>query len=233
MAIIHQATLTPSKSEVVAAWLPSQPWFDGTAADVRPVGAYRFDDPEGEVGIESHLMDADGQLVHVPLTYRSAPLPGAEAFLVGTMEHSVLGTRWVYDAVGDPVYRAELRRVVREADTQVRMFVETPDGPVEREPTATVRGSGLGAGVRADGEQEGTETHATEQGDARHDGIAQSDAVPDVAAHEEVAQGGAECDGTEVVVVRSPAPGLDVPSRATLTGTWSGQPEPVVLAYLA
>lgn len=212
MAIIHQANLTPSKAEVVAAWLPRQPWFDGTAADVRPVGAYRFDDPEGEVGIESHLMDADGQLVHVPLTYRSSPLPGAEAFLVGTMEHSVLGTRWVYDAVGDPVYQAELRRVVREAGTQVRMFVETPEGPVEREPTATVRGSGLGAGTGADREQ--------------------GDAGQDATVREELAQGDVAHDGTEVVVVRRPSSGLDVPSSGTLTGTWSGQDEPVVLAYL-
>ena len=34
----------------------------------------------------------------VPLTYRGAPLAGGEADLVGTTEHSALGTRWVYDA---------------------------------------------------------------------------------------------------------------------------------------
>jgi hypothetical protein len=157
MAIIHQATLTPTKAELVAAWLPAQPWSDGAEGDVHPVAAYRFDDPDGEVGIESHLLEAGGRLVHVPLTYRGEPLPGAQAWLVGTMEHSVLGTRWVYDAVGDPVYRAEVARVIREADTQVRLLVETPAGPVEREPAMRVRGSGVagdgstGGGSTGDG----------------------------------------------------------------------------------
>ncbi|MCG7285407.1 hypothetical protein MHY85_05385 [Cellulomonas sp. ACRRI] len=187
MAIIHRATLVPTKAELVAAWLPAQPWFDGPPADVRPVGAYRFDDPEGEVGIESHLLEVGGRLLHVPLTYRGAPLAGAQEWLVGTMEHSVLGTRWVYDGPGDPVYRAELVRVVREGDTQVRMWVETPEGRVEREPTVQVRGSGAG------------------------------DAA----------------DDPEVVVVREPLTGPEVPKTRALTGTWAGLDAPVVLAYLA
>lgn len=148
MAILHQATLTPTKAELVSTWLPRTPWFAGEQADARRVAAYRFDDPAGEVGIESHLFDVDGALVHVPLTYRSQPLPGAEDWLVGTMEHSVLGTRWVYDALGDPVYLAEVTRVIREGDQQVRMWVETPEGQVEREPTMRVRGSG-GAGPQS------------------------------------------------------------------------------------
>ncbi len=143
MAIIHQATLTPSKAELVARWLPRQAWFDGPVTTARPVAAYRFDDPDGEVGIESHLLDVAGRLVHVPLTYRGAALAGAEARLVGTMDHSVLGTRWVYDAPGDPVYRAEVVRVIRAEGRQVRMFVETPEGPVEREPSMQVRGRGV------------------------------------------------------------------------------------------
>jgi len=190
MAIIHRATLVPTKAELIAAWLPGQPWGGGPVAEVVPVGAYRFDDPEGEVGIESHLVEAGGRLLHVPLTYRGAPLPGAEEWLVGTMEHSVLGTRWVYDGPGDPVYRDELARVVREADTEVRMWVETPDGREEREPTVRVRGSGA-----ADADA--------------------ADATP------------------EVVVVREPRPGLTAPTDRTLVGTWAGQDEPVVLAYLA
>jgi hypothetical protein len=145
MAIIHRATLTPSKAELVSAWLPSRPWFDAPSADAHPVAAYRFDDPAGEVGIESHLLEVAGRVVHVPLTYRGAPLDGAEEWLVGTMEHSVLGTRWVYDGPGDPVYRAEVARVVREGDGQVRMWVDSPEGPVEREPSMQVRGSGSGA----------------------------------------------------------------------------------------
>lgn len=146
MALIHRATLSPTKAELVAAWLPAQPWFDRAVTELKPIAAYRFDDPAGEVGIESHLFEVDGELVHVPLTYRGAPLPEAEPWLLGTMEHSVLGTRWAYDAVGDPVYRAEVSRVIREADSQARVMVETADGVVEREPWLLVRGSGDGAG---------------------------------------------------------------------------------------
>ncbi|NKQ52915.1 hypothetical protein HFP15_08480 [Amycolatopsis sp. K13G38] len=187
MAIIHQASITPTKAELVAAWLPDQPWYDGPAAEPRPVGAYRFDDPAGEVGIEAHLFEVGDRQVHVPLTYRAAALEGAQDALVGTMEHSVLGTRWVYDGPADPVFRAELTRVILEAGTQVEMFVQTPDGPVRREPNMTVRGSGTAG-------------------------------TPDPAAGP--------------VVVRYPGRTPDLPSRLTLTGTWEGQDEPVVLAYL-
>lgn len=153
MAIIHQATLTPSKAETLATWLSAQPWFGGTAEVTVPVAAYRFDDPAGEVGMEAFFVEVGGRTVHVPVTYRGAPLPGGDEWLVGTMEHSVLGTRWVYDAVGDPAYRAELTRVVREGGTHVRLMVETPDGPVEREPSIHVRGSGTDgpAASRPDG----------------------------------------------------------------------------------
>lgn len=142
MAIVHRATLTPTKTELMAAWLPIQEWCGGAGGALTPLGAYRFDDPAGEVGIESHVVELGGRTFHVPLTYRGQPLDGAERWLVGTMEHSVLGTRWVYDAPGDPVYRAELMRVICEADTQVEMFVDTPEGLQRREPTMQVRGSG-------------------------------------------------------------------------------------------
>ncbi|MGN8246113.1 CG0192-related protein [Cellulomonas soli] len=142
MAILHQATLTPTKAELMAAWLPGQEWFAGGGGTLTPVAAYRFDDPAGEVGIESHVVEAGGRTWHVPLTYRGQPLEGAEQWLVGTMEHSVLGRRWVYDALGDPVYRAELVRVIGEADTHVELVVQTPQGSQRREPTMQVRGSG-------------------------------------------------------------------------------------------
>ncbi|WP_448629099.1 CG0192-related protein [Cellulomonas soli] len=158
MAILHQATLIPTKAELMAAWLPAQGWFReamGDDADTRtltPVAAYRFDDPDGQVGIESHVVDVAGRTFHVPLTYRGAPLAGAEHWLVGTMEHSVLGPRWVYDAPGDPVYLAEVVRVIGEGGSQVELVVETPDGPQRREPTMHVRGTGgaVPAGARVD-----------------------------------------------------------------------------------
>src|SRR4051812_47950997 len=105
MAHLHDATLVPSKRELLDAWLPNQAWVAGLPA-LKPFAGFRLDDPAGEVGIEGILLrDADGGVtVHVPLTYRGAPLDGAEAHLLGTTEHSVLGTRWVYDATGDPVF---------------------------------------------------------------------------------------------------------------------------------
>ncbi len=144
MAILHHATLVPTKLELLEAWLPTQPWFPGSdAAGLERVAAYRFDDPDGEVGIESLLVRAPGgPLVQVPLTYRGAPLDGAEAHLVGTMEHSALGPRWVYDAVGDPVYVAEVTRVIREGDSEAEQHYETPDGPERVDSPTHVRGSG-------------------------------------------------------------------------------------------
>ncbi|MEI2826114.1 MAG: hypothetical protein V9F04_06650 [Dermatophilaceae bacterium] len=57
-----------------------------------------------------------------PLTYRSAPLAGADRALVGTIEHSVLGTRWVYDAPHDPAYVAELLRTIVDRRPRSRPF---------------------------------------------------------------------------------------------------------------
>ncbi len=104
MALIHRATLSPTKSEIIAAWLPAQPWSPGGDGSVELVGAYRFDDPEGRVGLEVHLVRSSEILLQVPLVYRDAPVDGMEAHLVGTMEHSVLGQRWVYDGLADPVF---------------------------------------------------------------------------------------------------------------------------------
>lgn len=54
------------------------------------------------------LVSADGGPVYqVPLTHRGAPPDGADKWLIGTMDHSVLGPRWVYDARGAPVYAAD------------------------------------------------------------------------------------------------------------------------------
>jgi hypothetical protein len=46
MAIVHRdAEITPTKPELLATWLSSQPWFAGDASALQQVGAYRFDDP--------------------------------------------------------------------------------------------------------------------------------------------------------------------------------------------
>jgi hypothetical protein len=79
------------------------------------------------------------------MTYRAAPLDGAEEWLIGTTEHSVLGTRWVYDAVADPVFVAVTVQAIRTGGHEAAEVVETPDGPVTREPLMTLRGSGAQA----------------------------------------------------------------------------------------
>ena len=143
MAYVYpDATLEPGKLELLTEWLPAQPWFPG-GARLRIVGSYRFDDPAGEVGIEGQLVESDdGTVVHAPLTYRSAPLEGAEVFLVGKTEHSVLGSRWVYDAAGDPVWWEALVRTVLTGGHQAVIETEADGQRAIREPPTTVRGSG-------------------------------------------------------------------------------------------
>jgi hypothetical protein len=147
MATIHQATLTPTKLELLAAWLPGRVWYPGdTANGLERLGAARFDDPAGAVGVEILLVRAPGgPLVQVPMTYRAEPVEGAERWLIGTTEHSVLGTRWVYDAVGDPVFVAALAETIRTGGGEATEYLQTPDGPVARESLMTLRGSGAQA----------------------------------------------------------------------------------------
>jgi Maltokinase N-terminal cap domain len=119
VAKVHPgATLTPHFRDFLPQWVARQPWYQGSGIpSLTPVGYFRFEDPSGEVGIETHLV-TDGLVVYqVPMTYRGAPLkdggPAAAAALVATAEHSVLGTRWIYDGEADPVWRSELLRLVR------------------------------------------------------------------------------------------------------------------------
>ncbi len=141
MALIYNtATLTPSKIELLTGWVGGQPWAAGVdAGSLEPVGAYRFDDPAGEVGMETHLVRAhDDRLLQVPVTYRSAPLPDAP--LIGTTEHSVLGTRWVYDAPADPVYALALATTILTGAHEAELEF---DGSAERKRGRTrVNGSG-------------------------------------------------------------------------------------------
>src|SRR3954468_8213103 len=145
MATLPQATLTPTKLELLSAWLPGRHWYPQEAvAGLERVAGCRFDDPAGEVGIELLVVRAgeDGPLVHVPMTYRGAPLEEADFYLIGTAEHSALGIRWVYDAVGDPVFVEALISAIRTGGHQAEEFLETEDGPRRRDPSMTVRGTG-------------------------------------------------------------------------------------------
>ncbi|MET9967139.1 1,4-alpha-glucan branching protein [Streptomyces sp. NPDC006356] len=162
MAIIHRTTLKPTKLELLTPWLPTRPWYVGTGEPaLTKAGGFRLDDPEGEVGIEFMVAtDASGpDPVHylVPLTYRGAPLDGAEHALVGTMEHGILGPRWVYDGAHDPVLVAQLLALFEgRVQAQAQSLTDTLDHEVAHAYT----GDGLPSGewpVKATDDRSGTE----------------------------------------------------------------------------
>jgi hypothetical protein len=202
MALLHRADLRPSKLELLSTWLPTRPWFTGDG-EVERVATCRFDDPAGAVGLEILLVRAgDGPVHQVPLTYRDAPLPGGDDFLVGTADHSALGPRWVYDACVDPVYAAVLTSTIATGAGQAEEYFEVDGRREFRTPGMTVTGS------RA----------------ARTE-------VPTVVRH--VVDGDPAVIVTDAVELTVPRR-LDEPKNAPypmLTGTWPGQPDPVVLAY--
>jgi hypothetical protein len=144
MALLHRTSLVPGKLDLLNGWIGNQTWFKGERDEpMTLVGSFRFDDPEGQVGIETLLLRAGGgPILQVPLTYRNDPLEGADRWLIGTMEHGVLGTRWTYDALGDPVYRQELARTILTGGSQVEQRIEIDGVMTIREPTARVLGSG-------------------------------------------------------------------------------------------
>ncbi|MBQ1047052.1 hypothetical protein KBX50_00970 [Micromonospora sp. C51] len=204
MALLHRADIRPTKLELLAAWLPTRDWYEG-GVDVARVAGYRFDDPAGQVGIETLLVaDGDGPVHQVPLTYRGAPLDGADEWLVGTTEHSVLGRRWVYDAVGDPVYAAALAGAILAGAGQAEEYFEV-DGRREVRPPSMAITSDAPAAV----------------------------VVPPVGALLRVVDGDPTLvvtDTVELGVIRRPG-STAAPAGATLTGTWDDVQAP--LAYAA
>lgn len=202
MAVMHRTTLNPTKLELLAAWLPDQPWFDGDAEQLEQLGAFRFDDPAGEVGVETLLVASAGAVYQVPLTYRGAPLDSAASALIGTMEHGVLGTRWAYDGTADPAYAATLVETIVSGGREAERVLENGGEQTVLENDTRVGGSGVGDG--------GT--------------------TPGAAASEASAF---ETPRGTVEVIRRPAAGATAPEGAeTLTGTWPGQAEPVLLVVL-
>lgn len=219
VAYIHNAQLAPTKIELLRAWVPDRPWLGGTdVSTLEAVGAFRFDDPADEVGIETHLLRAaDGRILHVPLTYRGAPLAGAGLSLIGTMEHSVLGERWVYDGCADPVYATALATAILTGGTQSELEYAPGIDPAGRPVTTRVVGSGAAGSPVPGGET------VRSWDDGRTSVIRSAD--------------------LEIVVVRvigsaiadDPAvdePAVDEPTAATgtLLGRWPGNDVPAVLA---
>jgi len=110
MASVHSsATIRPTKRELLEGVL---------GGPVEVLGSYRFDDPDGAVGIEAFVVKSDARLQHVVFTYRGAPVDEGEASLVSTMEHSELGPRWVYDGTTDPVAVECFRRALLGEQSQ-------------------------------------------------------------------------------------------------------------------
>jgi hypothetical protein len=203
MALLHAAEIRPTKIKLVRTWGPTQPWFVGDDLDLRTVGAYRFDDPDGEVGIETLLVRAgDGPVLQIPLTYRGEELAGADEWLITTMEHSALGKRWVYDACGDPVYAAALATTILTGGTEAAVERESDGVRTPVEPTARVIGSGSQ-----------TEIDTVGLVDVR-DADSATLVITSVA-------------DLELLRVLGDSFAL---GGSTLTGTWAGQAEPVLLA---
>ncbi|MGW2324919.1 maltokinase N-terminal cap-like domain-containing protein [Streptomyces sp. NPDC001700] len=152
MAVIHKTTMRPTKLELLAPWLPARPWYlgAGRAPELSRVGGFRLDDPAGEVGIEFMVVeDASGERpvwYHLPLSYRAAPLDGAEHAVIGTSEHGVLGQRWIYDGTHDPVLVAQLLALLQgRATPQMQSESDTPDPSVAVEGAEAIPGRASGA----------------------------------------------------------------------------------------
>jgi hypothetical protein len=200
MGRFHRATLTPTKAEAIARWAPTQPWGPAASEMIDVIGSFRFDDPDGRVGMETHLVAAGDTLLQVPLTYRDAPLEGAAEHLVTEMDHSELGTRWVYDGLGDSLFVTMLAAVSLTGQGEAIGLVELKERTYVAPSNVRIRGGGWTPKV------------------APVDGFAERSADQDkvVLAN----------DRFELTVFRRPpaGPAPDI----GLTATWDGQ-DPVVL----
>jgi hypothetical protein len=132
VAKIHfGATLTPPFREFLPPWVARQPWYAGVGSpSLSAVGYFRLEDPAGEVGIETHLVTDGAALYQIPMTYRGTPLVStAPDALIATAEHSVLGTRWIYDGPADPLWHSQMLDLIRSNG------VSDPSGRPDAGPT--------------------------------------------------------------------------------------------------
>jgi len=204
MALYHRATLTPTKHEVVVGWIPTQSWGPSADAAIEVVGAFRFDDPNGRVGMEAHIVTDGETWFFVPLTYRDEPLPGADDALITEMDHSALGTRWVYDGLGDQLYVTMLAAVTMTGQGEALGMVDDDDRWVIAPANVRIAAGGWTGG---------------------HVAVDQFDAI-DLGADPVVFTN----DRFELTVHRRPAVGER--SSMGLTAVWEGS-APVVLASVS
>lgn len=201
MGRFHVATVTPTKEQLISEWLPLQPWGPAGGEELSFIGSYRFDDPDGAVGIETFLVASGESLYQVPLTYRDAPALDQRG-LITTMEHTVLGTRWVYDGLRDERFVTMLAAVAMTGQGEA-LGMALHEGRWYVAP-ASVRISGGGWGRRrvpVDGFE-----LTSDQG----------------------AMASLQNDAFQLIVHRRPLPGSQPPIG--LTATWDGRLDSVVLA---
>src|SRR5829696_4514640 len=202
MALFHRATVKPTKSELIAEWVLTQPWGPPADASIEVIGSYRLDDPDGRVGMETHLIRAGGTLLQIPLTYRDEPMDGADDAFIVEMHHSVLGTRCVYDGLRDPRLVVMLAAVAMTGQGEA-LGMAMYDGRWYIAPSnVRIQGGGwTEERVPVDGFEVG---------------------------HEDATSVVLRNDRFELTVFRCLVPG---PRPAIgLTATWDGHPDPVVLA---
>jgi hypothetical protein len=205
MARFHRATITPTKAELIAGWAPTRTWGPPAGGTMTVIGSYRFDDPDGRVGMETHLVRCDDTLFQVPLTYRDQPLESAESALIGEMHHSVLGTRWVYDGVGDPTFVTMLAAVAMTGQGEA-IGLAVYDGRWYIAPSnVRIEGGGW----------------TLERVPVDDFALGTDDATGAVLGN----------DGFTLTMFRRPVAGPRPPIG--LIGTWSGCPGPVVLVTVA
>ena len=111
MAIFQVATNNPPKSEIITGWIGDQRWGSSVGEPIDVVGSFHLEDPEAQVGMQVHIVAYAGLLFQVPLTYRDQRLTHLEEADICPMEHSVLGTRHVYDGLGDHQFLSALAGV--------------------------------------------------------------------------------------------------------------------------
>ena len=202
MAIFQVATNNPPKSEIISGWIGGQPWGSSAGESVDVVWSFHLEDPDGEVGMQVHIVASDGLLFQVPLTYRDQRVPDLEQAYIGAMEHSVLGTRHVYDGLGDERFVSVLAGVASCGYGQTLGFARV-DGRWQAWPESTkVHGYGAVTGRVLVDRFETVMTESTEV----------------IVRNEHL----------EMRVFRTladrPAPDIG------MAATWPAQPDPVVLA---
>ena len=202
MALFHLATITPTKAELIAAWAPTQPWGPPADVPLEVIGAFRFDDPDGRVGMETHLVSAGDTLLQVPLTYATSRSKARRRAFIGEMHHSVLGTRWVYDGLRDPRLVVMLAAVAMTGQGEALGMAVYDDRWYIAPSNVRIQGGGW--------TQERVPVDRFE--------LASDDSAKVLLRN----------DRFDLTVYRHPAAGARPPIG--LTATWDGLAEPVVLA---